>query len=235
MAYHCKIDKLVAFAAPPSKVVRRELELTARGAALRRGDARLDHPRQAAGARLDPGVSARSSARCAQGGYGKSKVGHGGTLDPLATGVLPIAIGEATKLAGRMLDSDKVYDFTIPLRRADRHARSGGRGIATSDVRPTLAEVEAVLPRFTGADRAGAAGLFGAEGRRRARLRPRAGGRRGRADEPRVTIHKLYIRLPGASRRGSPSLASSVMRLADRAGSRHQPAGDDGAIDAASP
>ena len=76
-------------------------------------DAWLDHPRQAARPRLDPGGRARSSARCAQGGYGKVKVGHGGTLDPLATGVLPIAIGEATKLAGRMLDSDKVYEFTI--------------------------------------------------------------------------------------------------------------------------
>ena len=48
-----------------------------------------------------------------EGGYTKVKVGHGGTLDPLASGVLPIALGEATKLAGRMLDSDKVYDFTI--------------------------------------------------------------------------------------------------------------------------
>jgi tRNA pseudouridine55 synthase len=47
------------------------------------------------------------------GGYPKLKVGHGGTLDPLATGVLPVAIGEATKLAGRLLDSDKTYAFTI--------------------------------------------------------------------------------------------------------------------------
>ena len=46
-------------------------------------------------------------------GYAKVKVGHGGTLDPLASGVLPIAIGEATKLAGRMLDAAKCYDFTI--------------------------------------------------------------------------------------------------------------------------
>ncbi|MCX7282986.1 MAG: tRNA pseudouridine(55) synthase TruB [Novosphingobium sp.] len=45
-------------------------------------------------------------------GYGKVKVGHGGTLDPLATGVLPIAVGEATKLCGRMLDASKVYAFT---------------------------------------------------------------------------------------------------------------------------
>jgi tRNA pseudouridine55 synthase len=48
-----------------------------------------------------------------EGGYPKVKVGHGGTLDPLATGVLPIAIGEATKLAGRMLDASKIYEFTI--------------------------------------------------------------------------------------------------------------------------
>ena len=48
-----------------------------------------------------------------EGGYAKVKVGHGGTLDPLASGVLPVALGEATKLAGRMLDSDKVYEFTI--------------------------------------------------------------------------------------------------------------------------
>jgi tRNA pseudouridine55 synthase len=47
------------------------------------------------------------------GGYPKLKVGHGGTLDPLATGVLPIAIGEATKLAGRLLDSNKIYEFTV--------------------------------------------------------------------------------------------------------------------------
>ena len=48
-----------------------------------------------------------------EAGEPKTKVGHGGTLDPLATGVLPIAIGEATKLAGRMLDATKRYDFTI--------------------------------------------------------------------------------------------------------------------------
>ncbi len=48
-----------------------------------------------------------------QAGLGKVKVGHGGTLDPLATGVLPIALGEATKLCGRMLDASKAYAFTV--------------------------------------------------------------------------------------------------------------------------
>ena len=84
------------------------------------------------------------------GGYGKFKVGHGGTLDPLASGVLPIAIGEATKLAGRMLDSDKVYEFTIAFGRQTDTLDGEGVEIARSDARPTLADIEAVLPRFTG-------------------------------------------------------------------------------------
>ena len=85
------------------------------------------------------------------GGYGKTKVGHGGTLDPLATGVLPIAIGEATKLAGRMLDSDKVYDFTIRFGEQTDTLDAEGTVIATSDTRPTAQDIAAVLPRFTGA------------------------------------------------------------------------------------
>jgi tRNA pseudouridine55 synthase len=85
-----------------------------------------------------------------QGGYGKLKVGHGGTLDPLASGVLPIAIGEATKLAGRMLDSDKIYDFTVTFGIETDTLDLEGKSIAESDVRPTMAEVEAILPRFTG-------------------------------------------------------------------------------------
>ncbi|WHO40382.1 tRNA pseudouridine(55) synthase TruB [Sphingobium sp. AP49] len=85
-----------------------------------------------------------------ESGAGKCKVGHGGTLDPLATGVLPIAIGEATKLAGRMLDSDKIYDFTIKFGEQTDTLDLEGKVIAHSDVRPTLALLEAVLARFTG-------------------------------------------------------------------------------------
>ncbi|MBW6526321.1 tRNA pseudouridine(55) synthase TruB [Sphingomonas sp. RHCKR7] len=83
-------------------------------------------------------------------GAPKLKVGHGGTLDPLATGVLPIAIGEATKLAGRMLDGDKVYDFTIRFGEQTDTLDAEGAVVATSDVRPTLPAVAAVLARFTG-------------------------------------------------------------------------------------
>ncbi len=83
-------------------------------------------------------------------GFGKVKVGHGGTLDPLATGVLPIALGEATKLCGRMLDASKIYDFTICFGTQTGGLDAEGEVVATSDARPTLAEVEAVLPQFTG-------------------------------------------------------------------------------------
>ena len=85
-----------------------------------------------------------------QGGYAKTKVGHGGTLDPLAEGVLPIALGEATKLAGRMLDSDKIYDFTIRFGEQTDTLDAEGEVVATSDRIPTPAEVEAVLGKFTG-------------------------------------------------------------------------------------
>ncbi len=85
-----------------------------------------------------------------EGGYGKHKVGHGGTLDPLATGVLPVAVGEATKLAGRMLDASKRYDFTIRFGAQTDTLDLEGKVIAESPVRPTLADIESVLARFTG-------------------------------------------------------------------------------------
>ena len=85
-----------------------------------------------------------------EAGEAKTKVGHGGTLDPLAEGVLPIALGEATKLAGRMLDASKIYDFTIAFGTQTDTLDMEGAVIATSDVRPTMAQVEAVLPQFTG-------------------------------------------------------------------------------------
>ena len=84
------------------------------------------------------------------GGYAKTKVGHGGTLDPLASGVLPVAIGEATKLAGRMLDSDKVYEFSIGFGVETDTLDLEGREVATSPVRPSPADIAGVLPRFTG-------------------------------------------------------------------------------------
>jgi tRNA pseudouridine55 synthase len=95
------------------------------------------------------GVSAVKRA-LREGGYGKHKVGHGGTLDPLATGVLPIAIGEATKLAGRMLDAEKSYDFTIAFGSETDTLDREGVSVAIAEHRPTHAQVAAVLPQFIG-------------------------------------------------------------------------------------
>jgi tRNA pseudouridine55 synthase len=83
-------------------------------------------------------------------GIKPNSIGHGGTLDPLATGVLPIAIGEATKLAGRMLDASKAYAFTVSWGAATSTDDAEGEIIATSDVRPAADAITAMLPRFTG-------------------------------------------------------------------------------------
>lgn len=86
-----------------------------------------------------------------QAGYGKVKVGHGGTLDPLATGVLPIAVGEATKLAGRMLDASKEYEFTVQFGRETDTLDLEGKVITTSDYQPGFGALEKVIEdHFTG-------------------------------------------------------------------------------------
>ena len=82
--------------------------------------------------------------------FNAQKAGHAGTLDPLATGILPIALGEATKTVPFLMDADKTYRFTIAWGRTTATYDREGETLATSDVRPTLAQVEAVLPRFTG-------------------------------------------------------------------------------------
>ena len=91
-----------------------------------------------------------------EAGFGKDdfgrkiRVGHGGTLDPLATGVLPIALGEATKLCGQMLDASKEYDFTIAFGAETDTLDLEGTVTERCAHLPTLAELAAVLPRFTG-------------------------------------------------------------------------------------
>jgi tRNA pseudouridine55 synthase len=88
-----------------------------------------------------------------EGGFGKAKIGHGGTLDPLASGVLPVAIGEATKLAGHLLNGPKAYRFTIAFGTATDTDDAEGDIVDGSPVRPTAPAVAAILPRFTGAIR----------------------------------------------------------------------------------
>jgi tRNA pseudouridine55 synthase len=78
------------------------------------------------------------------------KVGHGGTLDPLATGVLPIAFGAATKMVPYVMDGTKTYRFTLKLGEARDTDDADGQVIETSDVRPTDEALRAALPAFIG-------------------------------------------------------------------------------------
>nr|WP_070960476.1 tRNA pseudouridine(55) synthase TruB [Hyphomonas sp. Mor2] len=82
--------------------------------------------------------------------YNAQKAGHGGTLDPLADGILPIAFGEATKTAQWAMDCDKEYVFTIEWGSSTASQDKEGEVIASSDVRPTRAQIEATLPEFIG-------------------------------------------------------------------------------------
>lgn len=79
-----------------------------------------------------------------------NKAGHGGTLDPLATGVLPIALGEATKTLRYIVDGTKAYRFTLRWGVATDSDDSDGAVTGTADGRPDAAAVRAVLDRFTG-------------------------------------------------------------------------------------
>jgi len=78
------------------------------------------------------------------------KAGHGGTLDPLATGLLPIALGEATKTVTFVMAGAKTYRFTARWGIETTTDDGEGEAVATSAVRPTQAGIEAVLPLFTG-------------------------------------------------------------------------------------
>ncbi len=82
--------------------------------------------------------------------YNAQKTGHGGTLDPLADGILPIAFGEATKTAQWAMDCDKEYVFTVEWGISTASQDKEGEVTATSDVRPVRADIEAVLPAFIG-------------------------------------------------------------------------------------
>lgn len=82
--------------------------------------------------------------------FDAQKAGHAGTLDPLATGILPIALGEATKTVPFMMDAEKVYRFTVTWGVSTDSVDAEGKEIARSDVRPPREAVEAALPTFVG-------------------------------------------------------------------------------------
>jgi len=78
------------------------------------------------------------------------KVGHGGTLDPLATGLLPIALGEATKTVSYVVDGRKSYRFTLRWGQATRTDDAEGAVVAESALRPAAERIRAALPAFVG-------------------------------------------------------------------------------------
>ena len=82
--------------------------------------------------------------------FNAQKAGHAGTLDPLATGILPIALGEATKTVPFVMDATKAYRFTMRFGTETSTDDAEGEVTAESSHRPTDTEIEAALPAFTG-------------------------------------------------------------------------------------
>ncbi len=96
------------------------------------------------------GMSSTRALSRARGIVQAAKAGHGGTLDPLASGVLPIAFGEATKTVQYAMDGRKFYRFTVCWGEERATDDKEGEVTATSAHRPSRADVEAMLGRFTG-------------------------------------------------------------------------------------
>lgn len=82
--------------------------------------------------------------------YNAQKAGHAGTLDPLATGILPIALGEATKTVPFAVDGEKAYRFTVRWGAETATDDAEGAIVQSCDARPDRAAIEALLPRFIG-------------------------------------------------------------------------------------
>ena len=82
--------------------------------------------------------------------FNAQKAGHAGTLDPLASGILPIALGEATKTVPMMMEAQKIYRFTINWGVSTDSVDREGEIIGRSDVRPSVDQVKAALPAFVG-------------------------------------------------------------------------------------
>ena len=144
------------------------------------------------------GPTSHDVVTLARRALGVSRIGHTGTLDPMATGVLPLVIGRATRLAQFLTASDKTYEATIAFGRTTDTYDATGTVIATSDRRPTRdAARSRRSSKFRGTLRADAAGVFREEHRRRALVRSRAqgadGGRRTRPKAVTVTVKRLEV------------------------------------------
>ena len=96
------------------------------------------------------GISSAAGVAKVRRLFDGAKAGHGGTLDPLATGVLPIALGEATKVMGYILDSNKAYRATVVWGESRDTEDAEGKVTGTNPHRPDRAAILAALPEFTG-------------------------------------------------------------------------------------
>ena len=96
------------------------------------------------------GLSSSKAVGIVRRVFTAAKAGHGGTLDPLATGILPIALGEATKTVSFAMQGAKSYEFTLRFGAQTSTDDREGEVIARSDMRPDTDAIAAILPRFTG-------------------------------------------------------------------------------------
>ena len=135
------------------------------------------------------GLSSNAALQRVRRLYAAEKAGHTGTLDPLATGLLPIALGEATKFAHALLDAPKRYLATIRLGSETATGDAEGEVVRTLPVAVDRAGFAALLPRFLGRQLPDAAPARCAEASRASVLRVDARGRRGAAASPRDRDH----------------------------------------------
>ena len=96
------------------------------------------------------GMSSTTAVSRVRRVFDAQKAGHAGTLDPLATGVLAVALGEATKTVPYAMEGEKLYRFTARWGEARDTDDAEGKVVEVSDVRPSEAQILAQLPRFTG-------------------------------------------------------------------------------------
>ncbi len=96
------------------------------------------------------GLSSNDALQKARRLFSAAKGGHTGTLDPLATGLLPLCFGEATKFSADLLEADKTYEAEVRLGEVTDTGDAEGQVIASATVDVDLAAISAVLPRFTG-------------------------------------------------------------------------------------
>ena len=137
--------------------------------------------RRAAARQGAAGLSSNAALQHAKRLYRAEKAGHTGTLDPLASGLLPLCFGAATKFAQASLDADKRYLATLQLGVTTTTGDGEGEVHATSAHAPSTAPRSKRLRRLRRRDRPGAADALGAQARRQAALRLRARRHRGRA------------------------------------------------------